>query len=153
MSNFALQQDLSRKEKRVFLVEPGDKLLEWINLLSTWFSSDDVLLVVDDMIADKTLDKTRGALLDIAISGRHRKDSLWMLTQRYKKIPITVRDQLKQLLVWYSKNRHELELIIAENDVGSSLDIPNIKEQLKNEKHACLYMRLEHPRTFRLLAV
>ena len=110
-----------------------------------------MLFVVDDMIADKTLDKTRGALLDIAISGRHRKDSLWMLTQRYKKIPITVRDQLKQLLVWYSKNRNELELIIAENDVGSSLDIPNIKEQLKNEKHACLYMRLEHPRTFQVL--
>ena len=46
-----------RKDKRVFLVEPGDKLLEWINLLSTWFSGDDVLFVVDDMIADKTLDK------------------------------------------------------------------------------------------------
>ena len=110
-----------------------------------------MLFVVDDMIAEKTLDKTQGALLDIAISGRHRNHSLWMLTQRYKKIPITVRDQLKQLFVWYPKNRHELELIIAENDVGSSLDIPNIKEQLKNEKHACLYMRLEHPRTFQLL--
>ena len=136
-----------RKDKRVFLVEPGDKLLEWINLLSTWFSGDEVLFVVDDMIAEKTLDKTRGALLDIAISGGHRKHSLWMLSQRYKKIPITMSDQLKQLFVWYPKNRHELELIIAENDVGSSLDIPNIKELLKNEKHACLYMRLEHPRT------
>ena len=31
-----------RKDKRVFLVEPGDKLLEWINLLSTWFSGDDL---------------------------------------------------------------------------------------------------------------
>ena len=93
-----------RKDKRVFLVEPGDKLLEWINLLSTWFSGDDVLFFVDDMIADKTLDKTRGALLDIAISGHHRNHSLRMITQRYKKIPITVRDQLKQLFVWYPKN-------------------------------------------------
>ena len=69
-----------------------------------------------------------------------------MLTQRYKKIAITVRDQLKQLFVWFPKNRHELELIIKENDVGS-WDVGYIKERLKNEKHACLYTRLEHPRT------
>ena len=50
------------------------------------------------MIAGETLDKTRRALLDIAISGRHREHSLW-ITQRYKKVPITVRDQLKQIFV------------------------------------------------------
>ena len=79
------------RDDRVFLVESGGKLLEWLKLLSAFF--------VDDMIADETLDKTRGALLDIAISGRHREHSLWMLTQRYKKVPITVRDQLKQIFV------------------------------------------------------
>ena len=131
-----------KEDDRVFLVESGGKLLEWLKLLSAFF--------VDDMIADETLDKTRGALLDIAISGRHREHSLWMLTQRYKKFPITVRDQLKQLLVWFPKNRHELELIITENDVGS-WDVGYIKERLKNQKHACLYLRLEHPRTFQVL--
>ena len=131
-----------KEDDRVFLVESGGKLLEWLKLLSAFF--------VDDMIADETLDKTRGALLDIAISGRHREHSLWMLTQRYKKFPITVRDQLKQLLVWFPKNRHELELIITENDVGS-WDVGYIKERLKSEKHACLYLRLEHPRTFQVL--
>ena len=102
------------------------------------------------MIADETLDKTRGALLDIAISGQHREHSLWMLTRRCKKVRITMRDQLKQLLVWFPKNRHELEFIITENDVGS-WDVGYIKERLKNEKHACLYLRLEHPRTFQVL--
>ena len=45
-----------------------------------------MLFIVDDMIADETLDKTRGALLDIVISGRHREHSKWMLNQRYKKV-------------------------------------------------------------------
>ena len=139
-----------KEDDRVFLIEPGGKLLEWLKQLSKLFSGKNVLFIVDDMIADETLDKTRGALLDIAISGRHREHSLWMLTQRYKKIPITVRDQLKQLFVWFPKNRHELELIIAENDVGD-VDVGYIKKQLKNEKHACFYLRLEHPRTFQVL--
>ena len=33
----------------------------------------------------------------------------------------------------------------------SSKDLDNVKEQLKREKHACLYVRLEHPRNFKVL--
>ena len=69
-----------KEDDRLFLVEPGDKLLEWIKLFSAFFSGKNTLFIVDDMIADETLDKTRGALLDIAISGRHRELSLLMLT-------------------------------------------------------------------------
>ena len=134
----------------VFVFEPKENLLKIIEKLSSLLSGERTLFIVDDVIADETLDKTRGALLDIAISGRHRNHSLWMLTQRYKKLPITVRDQAKQLFVWYPKSRHEFELIAEENDVEKNL-IPEIKEQLKSEKHACLYVRLEHPRDFKVL--
>ena len=57
-----------KEDDRVFLVKPGDKLLEWIKQLSAFFLGKNTLFIVDDMIADETLDKTRGALLDIAIS-------------------------------------------------------------------------------------
>ena len=59
-----------------FFIKPGDKLLEWIKQLSAFFSSKNTLFIVDNMIADETLDKTRGALLVIAISGSHREHSL-----------------------------------------------------------------------------
>lgn len=134
----------------VFIFEPKGDLLRIIEKLSSLLSGERTLFIVDDVIADETLDKTRGALLDIAISGRHRNHSLWMLTQRYKKLPITVRDQAKQLFVWYPKSRREFELIAEENDVEKNL-IPEIKEQLKAEKHDCLYVRLEHPRDFKVL--
>ena len=85
-----------KEDYRIFLVKPGSKLLEWLKLLSALFSGNNTLFIVDDMIADETLDKTRGALLDIAITaGRHRHHSLWILTQQYKKVPIPVCDQLK----------------------------------------------------------
>ena len=92
-----------QEDDYVFVFEPKGSLLKVIEKLSSLLSGERTLFIVDDVIADETLDKTRGALLDIAISGRHRNHSLWMLTQRYKKLPITVRDQAKQLFVWYPK--------------------------------------------------
>ena len=47
-----------KEDYRIFLVKPGSKLLEWLKLLSALFSGNNTLFIVDDMIADETLDKT-----------------------------------------------------------------------------------------------
>ena len=70
-----------------------------------------------------------------------------MLTQGYTKVPITVRDQLAQLFVWYPKNRGNFDLINTENDVIDTKDLPEIKKKLKKE-HDCLYMRVREPREY-----
>jgi len=83
-----LERDWIWKDDYIFCIEPkspsgsagADKLFDWIERLSKILSSEDTLFIVDDMIADETLDKKRTALLDLAISGRHRKHSLWLLT-------------------------------------------------------------------------
>ena len=71
----------------VFCFEPKGNLFEFIEKLSTLFSGEETLFIIDDMIADETLDKRRQPLLELAISGRHRKHSLWILTQSYTAIP------------------------------------------------------------------
>ena len=81
------------KDDDVFPVEPKGNLLEIIGKLSTKFSGEETLFVVDDMIADKTLDKRRQPLLELAISGRHRQHSLWLLTQSYTALPKNLRRQ------------------------------------------------------------
>jgi len=73
------------------------------------FSGEETLFIVDDLIADKTLDKKRQPLLDLAISGRHRKHSLWLLTQSYTAIPKNLRRQKKQLFVWYPSEKSDLK--------------------------------------------
>ena len=80
----------------VFLIEPRDKLFEWISTLTKLFAGEETLFLIDDMIADETLDKKRQPLLELAISGRHRNHSLWLLTQRYiLRIPKNLRRQKK----------------------------------------------------------
>ena len=146
-----LDRDWIWKDDYVFPIEPRSKLFDWIERLSEMLSGEETLFVVDDMIADETLDKKRTALLDLAISGRHRKHSLWLLTQSYTAIPKNLRRQKKQLFLWYPSERSDLRLVDEETNLIPKDQLEVVKDQLKREKHACLYVRLEHPRSFQVL--
>ena len=139
------------KDDHVYPVEPKGNLFELIEKLSLRFSGEETLFVVDDVIADETLDKRRNPLLELAISGRHRKQSLWILTQSYTALPKNLRRQKKQLFAWYPSEKSDLKTIDEETNLMNSDDLLKIKERLKIKKHACLYVRLEHPRFFQVL--
>ena len=87
--------------------------------------------MIDDIIADETLDKRRQPLLELAISGRHRGHSLWLLTQSYNAIPNNIRRQAKMLYIWYPKNRMYLNTIHEENDVIGLEELARVKAELK----------------------
>ena len=110
------------------------------------------LFLINDIIASETLDKQRNPLLELAISDRHRGHSLWLLTQSYTAVPNNIRRQAKMLYIWYPKNRTDLNVIHEENDViETQEELANVKKQLKQGKHTCLVMRVEHPRAYRVL--
>ena len=133
----------------VFLIDPKDQLLTYIEKFSNIFAGDLALFIIDDCIADKELDKRRQALLDLAISGRHRQHSLWLLTQSYTAIPKNLRRQCKMLFIWYPKERSDMRQIDEETNLID--DWKPVIEDLKKSKHACLYIRVEHPRSFTIL--
>ena len=60
------------KDENVWLVEPKDKLYDYIKKLSNLEAGNAVLFIVNDIIAEENLDKRRQSLLEIAISGRHK---------------------------------------------------------------------------------
>ena len=55
--------------------------------MSNLLAGSKTLFLLDDFIADETLDKQRQSLLELAISGRHRGHSLWLLMQLYTAVP------------------------------------------------------------------
>ena len=87
----------------VIPIEPGNNLYYLIEKISDLLAGDKTLFLIDDIIADETFDKRRQPLLELAISGRHRGQSLWLLTQSYTAIPSNIRRQAKMLYVWYPK--------------------------------------------------
>ena len=121
-----------------------------IEKITNLLAGDKTLFLIDDIIADEILDKCRQPLLELAISGRHRGHSLWLLTQSYTAIPNNIRRPAKMLYVWYPKNRTDLDTIYEENDVIGPEEIARVKAQLKWGKHSCLIMRMEHPRAYKI---
>ena len=134
-----------------FLIEPQGRLLDWVEKFSERFAGKETLFIVDDLIADETMDKRRTSLLELAISGRHRRHSLWLLTQAYTAIPKNLRRQCKMLFLWYPKDRSDVKLIDEESNLID--DWSKINEQLKQTQHVCLYIRLEHPREHHVINV
>ena len=132
----------------VIPIEPGNNLYYLIEKISNLLAGDKTLFLIDDIIANETLDKCRQQLLELAISGRHRGHSLWLLTQSYTAVPNNIRRQAKMLYVWYPKNRMDLNTIHEENDIIGPEELARVKAQLKRGKHTCLIMRMEHRRAY-----
>ena len=62
-------------------------------------------LFIDDSFVEGEINKKgRDALSELAFSGQHRNHSLWVLTQKYKSISKGIRDQLKWLCLFFTKD-------------------------------------------------
>ena len=121
-----------------------------IDKISNLLTGSVTLFLIDDIIAHEALNKIRQPLLELAISGRHRQHSLWLLTQLYTANPNNIRRQAKMLYVWYPKNRTDLNTIQEENDVIEMKELARVKAQLKWGKYTCSIMRMEHPRAYKI---
>ena len=111
----------------------------------------ETLFIIDDIIANKDLDKRRQPLLELSISGRHQVHYLWLLTQSYLGIPKKLREQAKAIFVWYPKARIDLKMIHDENDVLTDNELVVARNFFKKSKNACLYVQNKFPRGFKLL--
>ena len=65
-------KEWSKNDDNVWLVDPRDSLYQWIKKLSQLLRFLEVLLLIDDIIANESLDKRSQSLLELVISGRHR---------------------------------------------------------------------------------
>ena len=115
----------------VIPIEPGNQLYYLIEKISNLLTGDKTLFLIDDIIADETLDKHHQPLLELAILGRHRGHFQWLLTQSYTSIPNNIRRQAKMLYIWYPKNRTDLNTIHEENDIICLEELARVKAQLK----------------------
>ena len=111
----------------------------------------EVLFIIDDVIANESLDKNRQPLLELAISGRHCDHFLWLLTQYHTAIPKDLRKQAKAMFVWYPKERGDLKAINVENDVLMDDELVVARDLLRESRYGCLYIQNEYRRGFRLL--
>ena len=137
-----------KNDDKVWLVDSKDSLYQWIKKLSELLRFLEALFMIDDIIANESLDERRQPLLELFVSGRHRGHYLWILIQSYTAIPKNLRRQAKAIFVWHPKERGDLKAINEENDVLTDNELVVARGLLKESRYACLYIRNEYSRGF-----
>ncbi|CAC5422092.1 unnamed protein product [Mytilus coruscus] len=85
-------------------------------------------------IATKELTKKKDMLSELAFSGRHAEQSVWVISQRYNSVLKDLREQTKWLCMFYTKDRDSFDNCLRENDVIPTLEErQRIKEELKKK--------------------
>ena len=148
---------LSRKwifdDKNVFTVcDLEGKLNEWIRLFKSMLKGHQTLFIIDDCSAEGEINKKRDALSELAFSSHHRNHSLWVLMQKYNSVSKDVREQIKWLCLFFTKDRDSFEDCLRENDVipdKSKRD--RLKKCLQDRPYSKLILKCYQPTGYHLL--
>jgi len=138
------------KSKNITIVNPivkeEEKLQELLRIFFNKYAGQPTLYIIDDCSATKELTKKRDMLSELAFSGRHAEQSVWVISQRYNSVLKDLREQTKWLCMFYTKDRDSFDNCLRENDVIPTLEErQRIKEELKKKKHRKLILRTDQP--------
>ena len=122
-----------------------NNLLQWIDKLSKASIGETSLFILDDCIADEGFDKNRGALVELAISVRHRGHTLFLLTQSYLGIPKRYRRYAAMIFIWFLKDKEDANRVAKENSFIENWTEIFDKLRESPSKHTFAYIRGEKP--------
>ena len=144
------------KTKHIIIVNPihngEEKLQELLRVFFNKYAGSETLYIIDDCSATKELTKKKDMLSELAFSGRHAKQSVWVISQRYNSVLKDLREQTKWLCMFYAKDRDSFDNCLKENDVVPTLEErQRIKEELKKKKHRKLILKTDQPTDYWLI--
>ncbi|CAC5393012.1 RNF213 [Mytilus coruscus] len=129
-----------------------EKLQELLRMFFKKYAGHPTLYIIDDCSATKELTKKKDMLSELAFSGRHAEQSVWVISQRYNSVLKDLREQTKWLCMFYTKDRDSFDNCLRENDVIPTLEErQRIKEELKKKKHRKLILKTDQPTDYWLL--
>ena len=145
------------KNKNIQIVNPinknGEEMLqELLRFFFNKYAGSTTLYIIDDCSATKELTKKKDMLSQLAFSGRHADQSVWVISQRYNSVLKDLREQTKWLCMFYTKDRDSFDNCLRENDVIPTLEErQRIKEELAKVKHRKLILKTDQPTNYWLI--
>jgi hypothetical protein len=133
---------------RFYFIEPEERLHDWLRALFSLFADSPTLYLIDDMAASKALTKKRDMLSELAFSGRHARQSVWVLTQKYNCVSKDLREQTKWVALFHCKDRDSFEDCLRENDVVPRELSSVLRSRLAETKHAKLVLKTDQPTAY-----
>jgi len=133
---------------RFLFIDPGEKLHEWLRALFGVAADTPTLYLIDDMAATKALTKKRDMLSELAFSGRHAKQSVWVLVQKYNTVCKDLREQTKWVALFHCKDRFSFADALDENDIVPHELRSSLHARLADRKHAKLLLKTDQPAAY-----
>ena len=99
--------------------------------------------IIDDCSATKELTKKKDMLSELAFSGRHADQSVWVISQRYISVLKDLREQTKWVGMFYTKDRDSFDNCLRENDVIPTEERQRIKKELAKVTHRKLILKTD----------
>ena len=137
-----------RADPEVYAFDPGERLHDCLRAFYQCFQGEPTLYIIDDMAASKQLTKKKDMLSELAFSGRHAKQTVWVLAQRYTAVLKDLREQTRWVALFHCKDRDSFNECLRENDIIPTDDIPAVREQLAKTKHAKLILNTSQPSSY-----
>ena len=125
-------------DPEVYVVDPGEHLHDYLWAFYLVFQGKPTLYIIDDCSATKALTKKKDMLSELAFSGRHAKQSVWALTQKYNSVLKDLQEQTRWVALFHCKDRDSFEDCLSENDV---IPTQEERQQLAETKHAKLLLK------------
>ena len=133
------------------VLNPGERLHDYIRVFYQCFQGERTLYIIDDCSASKALTKKKDALSELAFSGRHAQQSVWVLTQKYNSVLKDLREQTRWVAIFYCNYCHSFEECLRENDVIATREERAAVKKLAETKHAKLLLKTDQPAGYQLL--
>jgi len=133
---------------RFLFIDPGERLHDLLRALFGVTADTPTLYLIDDMAASKALTKKKDMLSELAFSGRHAKQSLWVLVQKYNAVCKDLREQTKWVALFHCKDRFSFVDVLDENDVVPCELRTSLRRSLAECKYAKLLLKTDQPAAY-----
>ena len=81
-------------DPEVYVLDPGERLYGYLRAFYQAFMGEPTLYIIDDCSAMKDFTRKKDMLSELAFSGRHADQTVWVLTQKYNAMLKELIDQL-----------------------------------------------------------
>ncbi|GFR59467.1 hypothetical protein ElyMa_001795200 [Elysia marginata] len=88
-------------DPEVYFSNLGERLHNCIRGFFQPFEGETTLYIIDDCSANKEMTKKKAALSELAFSGRHAQQSVWVLTQKYNSVLKDLREQTQWVALFH----------------------------------------------------
>ena len=143
-----LERSWIGSDDEVYILDPHDRLHDTIRAFYNIFEGESTLYIIDDCSASQALTKKKDMLSELAFSGRHAKQSVWVLTQKFNSVLTDLREQTQWVALFHCKDRDSFDECLRENDAIPREERISIRAQLASRKYAKLIIQTTPPSAY-----